>query len=130
MVERLFLAVPRGCLRFLIVVFPDHTHLLFLLNNNLLFVSQLYENKSLVLCAHDLIFFTTGLQTVNYLELIFFFIMAFCSLEGQFESKIESWKIRNSKTRCLAIRVIITVSMLYQFPSGCTADLRICFLYV
>ena len=27
MVERLFLAVPRGCLRF--VLFPDHTHLLF-----------------------------------------------------------------------------------------------------
>ena len=31
MVERLFLAVPRGCLRFVIVVFPDHTHLLFLI---------------------------------------------------------------------------------------------------
>ena len=30
MVERLFFAVPRGCLRFVIVVFPDHTHLLFL----------------------------------------------------------------------------------------------------
>ena len=30
MVERLFLVVPRGCLRFVIVVFPDHTHLLFL----------------------------------------------------------------------------------------------------
>ena len=30
MVERLFLAVPHGCLRFVIVVFPDHTHLLFL----------------------------------------------------------------------------------------------------
>ena len=29
MVERLFLAVPRGCLRFVIVVFPDHTHILF-----------------------------------------------------------------------------------------------------
>ena len=29
MVERLFLAVPRGCLRFVIMVFPDHTHLLF-----------------------------------------------------------------------------------------------------
>ena len=25
-----FLAVPQGCLRFVIVVFPDHTHLLFL----------------------------------------------------------------------------------------------------
>ena len=28
--ERLFLAVPRGSLQFVIVVFPDHTHLLFL----------------------------------------------------------------------------------------------------
>ena len=27
-VEWLFLAVPRGCLQFVIVVFPDHTHLL------------------------------------------------------------------------------------------------------
>ena len=38
MVERLFLAVPRGCLQFVIVVFPDHTHLLFLecdVNNGL-----------------------------------------------------------------------------------------------
>ena len=31
MVERYFLAVPRGRLRFVIVVFPDHTHLLFLM---------------------------------------------------------------------------------------------------
>ena len=30
MVERLFLTVPRGCLQFVIVVFPDHTHSLFL----------------------------------------------------------------------------------------------------
>ena len=30
MVERLFLAVPQGCLQFVIVVFPYHTHLLFL----------------------------------------------------------------------------------------------------
>ena len=31
MVEWLFLAVPWGCLRFVIVVFPDHTQLLFLI---------------------------------------------------------------------------------------------------
>ena len=31
MVQRLFLAVPRGCLQFVIVVFLDHTHLLFFL---------------------------------------------------------------------------------------------------
>ena len=31
MVERLFLAVPRGCLQFVSVVFPGHTHLLFFL---------------------------------------------------------------------------------------------------
>ena len=30
MVERLFLAVPQGCLQFVIVVLSDHTHLLFL----------------------------------------------------------------------------------------------------
>ena len=35
MVERLFLAVPWGCLRFVIVVFPDHTHLLFLKQTSL-----------------------------------------------------------------------------------------------
>ena len=33
-VERLFLAVPRGCLQFVIVVFPDHTHLLFIKRAN------------------------------------------------------------------------------------------------
>ena len=37
-----------------------------LLSNNSLFVGQLYENKSLMLCARDLISFTTDLQTVNY----------------------------------------------------------------
>ena len=36
MVERLFLAMPRGCLRFVIVVFPDHTHLLFFMSQNVL----------------------------------------------------------------------------------------------
>ena len=41
MVERLFLAVPRGCLQFVIVVFPDHTHLLFLE-----FTKRLIRNKS------------------------------------------------------------------------------------
>ena len=31
-VKRLFLAVPRGCLQFVIVVFLDHTHLLILIS--------------------------------------------------------------------------------------------------
>ena len=30
MVGRLFLAVPQGCLRFVVEAFPDHTHLLLL----------------------------------------------------------------------------------------------------
>ena len=33
MVERLFLAVPWGSLQFVIVVFPDHTHLLFFITS-------------------------------------------------------------------------------------------------
>ena len=41
MVERLFLAVPRGCLQFVIVVFPGHTHLLFFFYNAL----QTVNNK-------------------------------------------------------------------------------------
>ena len=41
-----------------------------LLNNNSLFVGQLYEDKSLVLRARDLIYFTTDLQTVNYYSAI------------------------------------------------------------
>ena len=41
-----------------------------LLNDNLLFVGKLYKDESLVLCAHDLIFFTTDLQTVNYFSTI------------------------------------------------------------
>ena len=31
MVEQLFLTVPSGCLRFVIVIFPGHTHLLFMI---------------------------------------------------------------------------------------------------
>ena len=38
MVEWLFLAVPRGCLQFVIVVFPDHTHLLILGHFNFIHV--------------------------------------------------------------------------------------------
>ena len=53
MVERLFLVVPRGCLRFVIVVFPDHTHyflfhmlnLAFLLTNSLSVVTK--ENDTI-----------------------------------------------------------------------------------
>ena len=47
MVERLFLAVPLGCLQFVIVVFPDHTHLLFFvpLNPYIYKISKLFERK-------------------------------------------------------------------------------------
>ena len=39
----LFLTVPRGCLRFVIVVFPDHTLLLFLL-----LVQKIIVNKKII----------------------------------------------------------------------------------
>ena len=38
MVEPLFLAVPRGCLQFVIVLFPDHTHSLFFKPSSKLFL--------------------------------------------------------------------------------------------
>ena len=37
-------------------------------SNNSLFVGQLYEDKSLALRACDTIFFTTDLQTVNFIQ--------------------------------------------------------------
>ena len=41
MVERLFLLVLWGCLPFVIVVFPDHTHLLFVEFRNQIIVSSI-----------------------------------------------------------------------------------------
>ena len=45
MVEQLFLAVPWGCLQFVIVVFPDHTHLLFLINIDNPYFEQMVGQK-------------------------------------------------------------------------------------
>ena len=55
MVGRLFLTVPRGCLQFVIVVSPDHTHLLFLTITKLLTKvirpkSPLAENETIYFC--------------------------------------------------------------------------------
>ena len=50
MVEGLFLAVPRGCLQFMIVVFPDHTYLLFLYGyfmRHLLLLMLVHQEASL-----------------------------------------------------------------------------------
>ena len=53
MVERLFLAVPRGSLQFVIVVFPDHSHLLFLIHAMFVCVDALYQNKHFFLSCRD-----------------------------------------------------------------------------
>ena len=53
MVERLFLAVLRGCLQFVIVVFPDHTHLLFFsISGCSSHTSQIYSHTSRPLFMH------------------------------------------------------------------------------
>ena len=39
--KSLFLVVPGGCLQLVIVLFPDHTHLLFLVQNHI----KMYSNK-------------------------------------------------------------------------------------
>ena len=44
MVEWLFLAVPWGCQRFVIVVFPDHTHLLFFYSINYNLFNFMFHN--------------------------------------------------------------------------------------
>ena len=47
MVERLFLAVPRGSLQFVIVVFPDHTHFIYFIS----LIVELYVDN-LAQCSH------------------------------------------------------------------------------
>ena len=49
MVERLFLAMPQGCLRFVIAVFPDHTHLLFF------YIIAYSRTQVLLICIYELI---------------------------------------------------------------------------
>ena len=53
MVERLSLTVPWGCLRFVIVIFPDHTDLLFFIINNDLQAGQFFGAD-----GHQMISFT------------------------------------------------------------------------
>ena len=57
MVERLFLAVPRGCLQFVIVVFPDHTDLLFSKQFNIRYYRlnsiTSYNFRSQMRCAQE-----------------------------------------------------------------------------
>ena len=60
-VERLFLAVPRGCLQFVIVVLPDHTHLLFFIPH-IIYFSYPKENN-----AED---FLQLAQCIKYLRVI------------------------------------------------------------
>ena len=57
MVERLFLAMPLGCLQFVIVVFPDHTHLLFLTVGLLCSSIQLNILLSPYLCFISFLYF-------------------------------------------------------------------------
>ena len=57
MVERLFLArVLWGCLQFVIVVFPDHTHLLFLRYTGYLnFINDPFNRVLLLILVHILL---------------------------------------------------------------------------
>ena len=56
MVGRLFLAVPRGCLQFVIVVFPDHAHLLFF------YEGKLGQSGDGILSSHITIYCVASLR--------------------------------------------------------------------
>ena len=65
MVEWLFLAVTWGCLRFVIVVFPDHTHLLFLH-----VVYQKYKKENLLFFVITKYISSRELKTSEFLLLL------------------------------------------------------------
>ena len=51
MVKRLFLAEPRGCLRFVIVVFPDHTHYFWVCENNFKLIKTMGSKRCNRFCT-------------------------------------------------------------------------------
>ena len=78
MVERLFLAVPRGCLQFVIVVFPDHTHYFLLyfessntqpdrVNSQKKLVTIVTTLTSLCQCLHPSQQFFSQVETISCL---------------------------------------------------------------
>ena len=57
MVVCLFLAVPWVCLRFVVVIFPDHTHLLFSFNRDPMahpnFIVSTFKEESILNIRYD-----------------------------------------------------------------------------
>ena len=62
MVERFFLVVPQGCLQFVIVVFPDHTHLLFWFDGNPIFIYKCLQDSKIQNLDRSLEKYTNGVQ--------------------------------------------------------------------
>ena len=62
MVEWLFLAVPWGCLLFVIVVFPDHTHFLFLTSIYLISCEFYYLRE----CFEEYVIYMITALTIIY----------------------------------------------------------------
>ena len=79
MVERLFLAVPRGCLQFVIVVFPDHTHLLFYIAKNIhcCCFALVQKLKSMFLITNQIKRVLTLKSVINLLNLLSFSLSRF-----------------------------------------------------
>ena len=63
MAEWLFLAMPCGCLRFVIVIFPDHTYLLFSCLIFIIFPFQIFNLQGIFSGK----FFTIKLQRLKAL---------------------------------------------------------------
>ena len=77
-VERLFLAVPWGCLRFVIVVFPDHTHSLFWISHMLVHVQRVKLSSQMTKYCLDLFFsFIESIRHFYTIECSYMYIYIF-----------------------------------------------------
>ena len=119
-VERLFLAVLRGCLQFVIVVFPDHTHLLFFVCTSLVATLErgLHFLVLLLSFAEDKFFLLSHLCSIIFLTFIHFLSNEILSSWFPISLRSSLWHILQyfGGLPCLSLLSNAVLSLFIRYP--------------
>ena len=117
-VERLFLAVPRGCLQFVIVVFPDHTHLLFLAaTENKLSMSVLFSEDGVQIKLKE----STYVDRLAEMNLLRQFAYIKVEETGQTEAMFEDFILQKPHLELEVLKIINLITSITQSVIGASS---------